>query len=123
MTDRHIEVFFYGLFMDDNLLRSRGIGTLNPRPATVEGFGLRKDFARQMARLPGQYDNDSLLGRLTSLGIVRSSHSVGGGFTSRSPLMNVGLNGVRRVASTASETQAGGALHQLKVRWPALVIG
>jgi hypothetical protein len=41
MTDRPIEVFFYGLFMDDNLLRSRGIVPLNPRPATVEGFGLR----------------------------------------------------------------------------------
>ena len=61
-----------------------------------------------------------------SLGIVSSSHGVGGGFTSngiRSPLMNVGLNGVRRVASTASETQAGGTLHQLKVRWPALLVG
>lgn len=40
MTDRPIEVFFYGLFMDDNLLRRRGIDPLNPRPATVEGFGL-----------------------------------------------------------------------------------
>ena len=41
MTDRPIEVFFYGLFMDDNLLRKRGIVPLNPRSATVEGFGLR----------------------------------------------------------------------------------
>ena len=41
MNDRYIEVFFYGLFMDDKLLRSRGIVPLNPRPATVEGFGLR----------------------------------------------------------------------------------
>lgn len=41
MTDRAIDVFFYGLFMDDNLLRSRGIVPVNPRPATVEGFGLR----------------------------------------------------------------------------------
>lgn len=41
MTDRPIDVFFYGLFMDDNLLRDRGIAPLNPRPATVEGFELR----------------------------------------------------------------------------------
>lgn len=41
MSDRQIEVFFYGLFMDDDLLRNRGIVPLNPRPATVEGFGLR----------------------------------------------------------------------------------
>jgi hypothetical protein len=54
--------------------------------------------------------------------VSRNCEKAGGGFTSRSPLMNVGLNGVRRVAS-ASETQAGGALHQLKVRWPGLVIG
>ncbi len=41
MTDRPVEVFFYGLFMDDDLLRSKGIVTVNPRPAIVEGFGLR----------------------------------------------------------------------------------
>ena len=41
MSDRPVDVFFYGLFMDQNLLRSRGIAALNPRPASVEGFGLR----------------------------------------------------------------------------------
>lgn len=41
MADRHIQVFFYGLFMDDNLLRSKGIVPMNPQPARLEGFGLR----------------------------------------------------------------------------------
>ena len=41
MSDRAIDVFFYGLFMDEDLLRGRGIVPLNPRPAMVEGFGLR----------------------------------------------------------------------------------
>ena len=41
MTDRRIEVFFYGLFMDENLLRSKEIVPLNPRRASVDGFGLR----------------------------------------------------------------------------------
>jgi len=40
-TERRIEVFFYGLFMDEDLLRSRGIVPLNPRPASLDGFGLR----------------------------------------------------------------------------------
>lgn len=41
MTNRHIDVFFYGLFMDENLLRSKGVVPMNPRPASLEGFGLR----------------------------------------------------------------------------------
>ena len=41
MPDRSIDVFFYGLFMDDDLLRSKGIVPMNPRPASVEGFQLR----------------------------------------------------------------------------------
>lgn len=41
MSERPVDVFFYGLFMDQNLLQTRGIAALDPRPATVEGFGLR----------------------------------------------------------------------------------
>jgi hypothetical protein len=54
MTDRPIEVFFYGLFMDDNLLRSRGIVPLNPRPATVEGFGLR--IGKRATLVPARHE-------------------------------------------------------------------
>jgi hypothetical protein len=38
---RKIDVFFYGLFMDEDLLRSRGITPVNLRPASVSGFQLR----------------------------------------------------------------------------------
>ena len=41
MNDRRLEVFFYGLFMDEELLRSKGIIPINSRRASVEGFGLR----------------------------------------------------------------------------------
>jgi hypothetical protein len=40
MTGRSIEVFFYGLFMDVELLRSQAVVPMNPRRAFVEGFTL-----------------------------------------------------------------------------------
>jgi hypothetical protein len=41
MTRRAIEVFFYGLFMDVELLRSQAVVPMHPRHAFVEGFTLR----------------------------------------------------------------------------------
>jgi hypothetical protein len=38
---RRIDVFFYGLFMDDALLREKGIKPANRRMASVEKFSLR----------------------------------------------------------------------------------
>ncbi|HEX8000793.1 MAG TPA: gamma-glutamylcyclotransferase family protein [Pyrinomonadaceae bacterium] len=38
--DRRIELFFYGLFMDEALLRAKGINPLNRRTAVVENFSL-----------------------------------------------------------------------------------
>ena len=35
-----VEVFFYGLFMDDALLREKGLNPLNRRAASVEDFQL-----------------------------------------------------------------------------------
>lgn len=41
MTEaRRIDVFFYGLFMDEALLREKGINPENPRMASVENFSL-----------------------------------------------------------------------------------
>lgn len=37
---RRIDVFFYGLFMDDGLLREKGMNPLNRRKALVENFSL-----------------------------------------------------------------------------------
>lgn len=41
MTARRLNVFFYGLFMDAELLRSKGAAPLNLRRARVPGFALR----------------------------------------------------------------------------------
>lgn len=37
---KRIDVFFYGLFMDDDLLREKGIGPTNRRIAFVENYSL-----------------------------------------------------------------------------------
>ena len=37
---RRIDVFFYGLFMDDSLLRQKGIDPQNRRMASLENFSL-----------------------------------------------------------------------------------
>jgi hypothetical protein len=37
---RRIDVFFYGLFMDDALLREKGMNPVNRRMASVENFSL-----------------------------------------------------------------------------------
>ncbi|HEX7318412.1 MAG TPA: gamma-glutamylcyclotransferase family protein [Pyrinomonadaceae bacterium] len=37
---RRIEVFFYGLFMDESLLREKGLSPEGRRPARVENFRL-----------------------------------------------------------------------------------
>jgi hypothetical protein len=41
MTERRIDGFFYGLFMDVGVLRSSGVAPENPRHAHVDHFALR----------------------------------------------------------------------------------
>lgn len=41
MTPRRINVFFYGLFMDADLLREEGVQPVHPRRCCVAGFALR----------------------------------------------------------------------------------
>lgn len=41
MSARPIEVFFYGLFMDAELLRAKGVNPINIRSASLPGFALR----------------------------------------------------------------------------------
>jgi len=38
---RRIDVFFYGLFMDEGLLRKKGLRPANRRLAAVDNYGLR----------------------------------------------------------------------------------
>ena len=39
--ERSVEVFFYGLFMDEAALREKGLQPANARRASVDGFALR----------------------------------------------------------------------------------
>ena len=41
MTPRRVDVFFYGLFMDPDVLRSRGVEPTPTRVTSVPGFALR----------------------------------------------------------------------------------
>ena len=41
MAPRRINVFFYGLFMDADALRAKGVRPVNPRRGCVSGFALR----------------------------------------------------------------------------------
>ncbi|MCI0413115.1 gamma-glutamylcyclotransferase [bacterium] len=41
MTPKRIDIFFYGLFMDTETLRSKGVQPVNPRLVSVPGFALR----------------------------------------------------------------------------------
>jgi hypothetical protein len=40
-SERLIDVFFYGLFMDADILEENQVIAINPRPGYVEGFALR----------------------------------------------------------------------------------
>jgi len=40
-SERRIDVFFYGLFMDVSILRQSGVTPVNPRPAYVADFAIR----------------------------------------------------------------------------------
>ncbi|MHC4447341.1 MAG: gamma-glutamylcyclotransferase family protein, partial [Planctomycetota bacterium] len=40
MTDRRIEGFFYGLFMDSDILRESQVVAVRPRRAYVDGYVL-----------------------------------------------------------------------------------
>jgi hypothetical protein len=50
MSERRIEAFFYGLYMDLDVLREAGVAPLAPRKAYVDGFALR--IGRRATLLP-----------------------------------------------------------------------
>ena len=51
---RRIDVFFYGLFMDDALLREKGINPTNRRMASVENFSLVIGARATLVPCPGR---------------------------------------------------------------------
>jgi hypothetical protein len=63
MVERRIEVFFYGLFMDADLLQTKAIVAVEQRPARLDGFGLR--IGKRATLVPA--DNESSYGIVMSL--------------------------------------------------------
>lgn len=61
MTQR-FEVFFYGLFMDDDLLRGKGIVPMDPRAASLEGFGLRIGKRATLVHAPDERSYGVVMG-------------------------------------------------------------
>ena len=41
MSAQRVDAFFYGLFMDLDLLRESGVSPMNPRRAQLDSYGLR----------------------------------------------------------------------------------
>ena len=53
-TARRIDVFFYGLFMDDALLREKGMNPVNRRVASVDNFSLMIGERATLVPSPGR---------------------------------------------------------------------
>ena len=60
---RRIDVFFYGLFMDEDLLRAKGVMPIDISPAFVLGFQLR--IGNRATLVPTQ--SGRVFGRIASL--------------------------------------------------------
>jgi hypothetical protein len=53
MSERRIDGFFYGLFMDEAVLREAGVAPANPRQAYVKDFALRIGRRATLVPSPG----------------------------------------------------------------------
>ena len=53
MAERRIPVFFYGLFMDADLLRGKGLAPAGIRKASVSGYALRIGNRATLVTAPG----------------------------------------------------------------------
>jgi len=56
-----VPVFFYGLFMDADALRSKGAHPANVRPAAVPGYGIRIGDRASLVREPGSSTHGVLM--------------------------------------------------------------
>ncbi|HEX8284092.1 MAG TPA: gamma-glutamylcyclotransferase family protein [Pyrinomonadaceae bacterium] len=73
-----VDVFFYGLFMDEALLREKGLRPENGRAASVEGFGLVIGERATLVPRAGSIVHGVLFSlRREELGALYSDESVG----------------------------------------------
>jgi hypothetical protein len=62
MSARPIDAFFYGLFMDVDVLRATGVAPSNPRRAYVDDFALRIGKRATLTPSPGTRAYGMLIG-------------------------------------------------------------
>jgi hypothetical protein len=62
MTDLHIEIFFYGLFMDADALHAKGLNPVNVRQAQVKGMVLHIGKRATLAESPASTDYGIIMG-------------------------------------------------------------
>jgi hypothetical protein len=53
IPERRVDVFFYGLFMDQQLLEAKGVHPTDIRAAVLEGFALRIGARAALVPTPG----------------------------------------------------------------------
>jgi hypothetical protein len=75
MPNRRIDVFFYGLFMDADVLGSKGLSPQNIRRAEAPGFALRIEMAAFMS-VPGPSSNRAYI--LWQLAFHKGGNRIGG---------------------------------------------
>jgi hypothetical protein len=77
MPSRRADVFFYGLFMDEDLLRAKGLAPQNVELASVPGFALRiGQRAALVPDPPGRVHGVVMSLTLAELGQLYSEPSV-----------------------------------------------
>jgi len=69
--ERRVEVFFYGLFMDEELLRGKGLEPQGDEIAAIDGFALRIGQRAALVPTPGA----KVYGLVFSLTRTSTSHA------------------------------------------------
>ena len=74
--ERRVEVFFYGLFMDEELLRGKGLEPEGDEIAAIDGFGLRVGQRAALVPTPWRFAS-SLRMRITAASSAALGYSRG----------------------------------------------
>jgi hypothetical protein len=92
MDERRLDVFFYGLFMDQHLLNSKGVRPTDVRPAVVPGFQLRIGARAAIVPIPTEQVH-GLLMKLSHADIERLYTEPGVRAYRPEPVLAVARNG------------------------------
>jgi hypothetical protein len=77
--ERRVEVFFYGLFMDEELLRGKGLEPEGGEIAAIDGFALRNGQRAALVPTPGAKVYGLVFSLTRGCARERSPHKLLGG--------------------------------------------